>query len=193
MRIARPGTDRSRPYHRPVPTPALLAIALVMFVLLLAPTRRLQAAGWPPRALGGYMLGMLLIGLSFAVLPISGRVLVPILVVGFLAPFVTARNGLDRFRRGGRAQVAVERRPVKAVSGPARDVPPVTRPADREAAAEQGRDEAQASPPAMDAARPAPSPGRGPHDPDDADDPGSPDAPAPATSVGPDVHRGDRG
>jgi len=121
-----------------VPTPALLAIALGLFVLLLVPARRLQAAGWPPRALGGYMLGMLLIGLSFAVLPISARVLVPILVVGYLAPFVTARNGLDRLRRRGRVSVAVERRPVKAVSGPARDVPAATPTSDRAAGA--GRD-----------------------------------------------------
>jgi hypothetical protein len=94
-----------------------------MFVLLLAPTRRLQAAGWPPRALGAYLLGMILIGLSFAVLPISARLAVPILVVGYLAPFVTARNGLDRLRNRGRAGMSVDRPPVKAVSGPARDVP----------------------------------------------------------------------
>ncbi len=106
-----------------MPSPALLAIALVLFSLLLAPTRRLQVAGWSPRALGAYLLAMLLLGLSLAYLPISARFLAPILVVGYLAPFVTVRSGLDRLRRVRRSGVTVERPPIKVVSGPVRDLP----------------------------------------------------------------------
>jgi hypothetical protein len=106
-----------------MPSPALLAIALVLFVLLLAPTGRLQRAGWPRRALGGYLLGMLALSLLVAELPGPARFLVPIIVLGFLAPFVAVRAGIERWRRPGRP-VAVERPPIKTVHGPARDVSP---------------------------------------------------------------------
>lgn len=121
---AEPGHDRSRPYHRPVPSPVLLALTLVLFVLLLAPTDRLRRAGWPPRALGAYLIAMLLLGLLVAELPGPTRFLVPILIVGFVAPFVTARAGIDRLRRARRRDVTVERPIVKQVHGPARDIPP---------------------------------------------------------------------
>jgi hypothetical protein len=128
-----------------VPSLTLLAIALALFVLLLAPTRRLSASGWPPRALGGYLLGMLIIGLAAIFSPISTRLLVPILVVGYLAPFVTARTGLDRLRRGRRPGVTVERAPIKTVSGPARDVPTRAAQPDADARDDTG-DEATTNP-----------------------------------------------
>jgi hypothetical protein len=116
-------------------SPALLAIALVLFVLLLAPTGRLQRAGWPPRALGGYLLVMLALGLLVAELPGPTRFLVPIIVLGFLAPFVAVRAGIERWRRPGRP-VVVEHPPIKTVHGPARDVSP-TDPSDEPPAAGQ--------------------------------------------------------
>jgi hypothetical protein len=106
-----------------VPSPALLALALVLFFVLLAPTDRLRRAGWPPRALGAYLVTMLLLGLLLAELPGPARFLVPILVLGYLAPFVAARVGLVRFR-ARQPVVTVERPPIKHVEGPARDVPP---------------------------------------------------------------------
>lgn len=112
-----------------MPSPALLAIALVLFVLLLAPTGRLQRAGWPPRALGGYLLGMLALSLLVAALPGPTRFLVPIIVLGFLAPFVAVRAGIGRWRRPARP-VVVERPPIKTVHGPARDVSPTGPPDD---------------------------------------------------------------
>jgi len=120
-----------------VPSPALLALALVLFFVLLAPTDRLRRAGWPPRALGIYLVTMLLLGLLFAELPGPARFLVPILVVGYLAPFVAARVGLDRFRATRQPVVTVERPPIKHVEGPARDVPPPEAAAPSEA--EEGR------------------------------------------------------
>lgn len=105
-----------------MPPPALLAIALVLFVLLLAPTGRLQRAGWPARALGGYLIVMLGLSLLVAYLPGPTRFLVPLIIVGFLAPFVTGRAGIERWRRRGRS--VVEPTPVKTVHGPARDVAP---------------------------------------------------------------------
>jgi hypothetical protein len=111
-----------------MPSPALLAIALVLFVVLLAPTRRLEQAGWPPRALGGYLIAMLALGLLVAEAPGTTRFLVPIIVLGYLAPFVALRVGGGRWRRPGRPAV-VERPPIKTVHGPARDVAP-TAPSD---------------------------------------------------------------
>jgi hypothetical protein len=107
-----------------VPSPVLLALSLVLFVLLLPPTDRLRRAGWPPRALGAYLIGMLLLGLLVAELPGPARFLVPILIVGYVAPFVTARAGIDRLRRTRRPVVTVERPIVKQVHGPSRDVSP---------------------------------------------------------------------
>jgi hypothetical protein len=119
-------------------SPALLAIALVLFVLLLAPTGRLQRAGWPPRALGAYLIVMLGLGLLVAYLPGPTRFLVPIIVVGFLAPFVAVRGGFERWRRPGRS-VVVEPAPVKTVHGPARDVAPAI-PTGEPAAGGEGSD-----------------------------------------------------
>jgi predicted lipid-binding transport protein (Tim44 family) len=107
--------------------------------LFLIPTDRLRQAGWPARALGTYLGSMLLLGVVTAELPGPARFLVPILIVGYLAPFVAARSGIERRRRAAASTVTVERPPIKQVSGPARDVP-------REpAAAPAARPEAKAS------------------------------------------------
>ncbi len=108
-------------------SPALLAIALALFVLLLAPTGRLQRAGWPPRGLGAYFVGMLALSLLVAELPGATRFLVPVIVLGYLAPFVALRAGMARWRRPGRP-VVVEPPPIKTVQGPARDVSPPASP-----------------------------------------------------------------
>jgi hypothetical protein len=123
-----------------MPSPALLAIALVLFVLLLAPAGRLQRAGWPPRALGAYLIVMLGLGLLVAYLPGPTRFLVPIIVVGFLAPFVAVPAGIERWRRPRRS-VVVEPAQVKTVHGPARDVAPTVPP--HEAPADGGSDSGQ--------------------------------------------------
>jgi hypothetical protein len=125
-------------------SPALLAVALVLFVLLLAPTGRLQRAGWPPRALGGYLIGMFALGLLVAVLPGPTRFLVPIIVLGYLAPFVAIRAGMARWRRPGRP-VVVEPPPIKTVHGPARDVSPPGPADDRSG---RGSDPGEDGPPA---------------------------------------------
>jgi hypothetical protein len=126
-----------------VPSPAILALTGLLFLLFLIPTRRLQLAGWPARALGSYLGGMLLLGLVAAELRGPTRFLVPILVIGYVAPFVTLRSGIERLlgggrrRKGGGPDVRVERPPMRSVSGPARDVPPEER-ADRDRDGETG-------------------------------------------------------
>lgn len=85
--------------------PELTVVLLVaaVFALVLIPTRRLFAAGWTGRPLGAYFLALFGLGLLIALT--RGRVgfLLPILVIAYLAPFITARRGLraTRERSGG--------------------------------------------------------------------------------------------
>jgi hypothetical protein len=74
-----------------VPGLALLALSIVLALVMILPVRRLGLAGWPPRAMGGYWLGLVLLGLLAAETASLARILVPILVVGILAPYVIGR------------------------------------------------------------------------------------------------------
>ena len=83
--------------------PWLLALALVVGLLVLIPARRLQLAGVAPRVIGFYALGLWVLAMALAIRPAGARILVPFLIVSYLAPFVagpdTVRRVLDR---GGR-------------------------------------------------------------------------------------------
>lgn len=85
-----------------MPTPAFLALAGVILLLVLIPTRRLQLAGWSPWALAAYYVAVAGLALLVAWFRGPARFLVPILLVVYLAPFVTARAGLDRLLGRGR-------------------------------------------------------------------------------------------
>ena len=82
--------------------PALLAIALVVGLLVLIPARRLQAAEVAPRAIGLYALTLWCLGMLLTVAPVATRLLAPIVLIAFVAPFVGApqqlRRVLDRRR-----------------------------------------------------------------------------------------------
>ena len=110
--------------------PELLALVGAMFLVLLAPTRRLQGRGWAPRALGSYLATMIVLGVLVVWASSAARYLVPIFVVGYVLPFVrlpARRSGLGgrRSDRGPGRQSG--RPPMKIVHGPARDVPPADR------------------------------------------------------------------
>ena len=112
------------PYHRVVLSPVVLALALVLFLVLLAPVGRLRRSGWSSRAAGGYLVAMLAFGLLAAELPSTARYVVPILVLAYLTPFVAARLGFERLRTAPGPTIVVERPAIKQVQGPARDIPP---------------------------------------------------------------------
>jgi hypothetical protein len=76
--------------------PASLALSGLIALLVLLPTRRLQLAGWSARSLAAYYLAVWLLAVVVAVVPVPARFLVPFLLVAYLAPFVTLRDGLDR-------------------------------------------------------------------------------------------------
>ncbi len=110
--------------------PTSLALTGLIALLVLIPTRRLQLAGLGRQALTAYYLAVLLLGIVVAVLPGPTRFLVPFLLVAYLAPFVTLREGLDRLRgrppgEGGRVEPPGDRR------GRSRPMKDVTPPGDR--------------------------------------------------------------
>lgn len=82
--------------------PWLVALALVVGLLVLIPARRLQLAGVRARTIGLYALGLWILAMALAIRPAGARVLVPFLLVAYLAPFVAAPDTVRRvLRRGG--------------------------------------------------------------------------------------------
>jgi hypothetical protein len=100
-------------------SPAFLALGLVLALLVLLPTRRLHLAGWPPSWLATYYLVVLALALLVAELRGPAKFLVPILVVAYLAPFVTVRDGIARLIGGPPRDHS--RRPPKNVTPPDAD------------------------------------------------------------------------
>lgn len=89
-----------------MPELALILLVAAVFGLALIPTRRLFSSGWSSRSLGAYFAALVALGLLIALT--RGRVgfLLPILVLAYLAPFITARQGIsavrDRLHPGAR-------------------------------------------------------------------------------------------
>jgi hypothetical protein len=108
-----------------LPTPWLLAVALVVALLVLIPARRLQLAGMSARTIGLYALVVWALAMFLVVRPVGARILVPFLLVAYLAPFVAApervRRVLGRGRLGGPGPAADGRPPIKNVTPPDAD------------------------------------------------------------------------
>lgn len=100
--------------------PWLLALALVVGLLVLIPARRLQLSGFAPRTIGLYALGLWILAMAFAIRPAGGRILVPFLLVLYLAPFVAGPDQVRRiFRRPpGPDGPPIDRPPMKDVTPP---------------------------------------------------------------------------
>jgi len=82
--------------------PWLVALALVVGLLVLIPARRLRLADVSARTVGLYALGLWILAMALAIRPSGARVLVPFLLVAYLAPFVAAPDTVRRvLRRGG--------------------------------------------------------------------------------------------
>lgn len=77
-------------------SPTTIALVGLVALLVLIPTRRLQLAGWRRESLATYYLAVWLLGAVVAAMPSPARFLIPLLLVAYLAPFVTLRDGLDR-------------------------------------------------------------------------------------------------
>lgn len=108
-----------------LPAPWLLALALVIGLLVLIPARRLQLADVSPRVIGLYALALWILGMTLAIRPAGARILIPFLLVAYLAPFVAAP---DRVRRVlGRGRQVGDPPPMKDVTPPDGDDAPTDR------------------------------------------------------------------
>ena len=79
--------------------PWLLALALVLALLALIPARRLQLAGFSARAIGGYAIVLWGFAMLIALRPGATRVLIPMLLVAYIAPFVAGPDTVRRVLR----------------------------------------------------------------------------------------------
>jgi hypothetical protein len=82
-------------------SPALLAVAILVALIALAPVRRLQALGWPASWLRTYWLVFVISGLILGVVPSSARLLVPGLLVAGLLPYLAGGPLRRAARRRG--------------------------------------------------------------------------------------------
>jgi len=109
------GPGHPRPYDPDVIlSPYLLGLGLVIGLLVLLPARRVQLAGWSARSIGTYAL-VLWLGTMLVGLVPGARILVPILLVAFIAPFVAGPGRMRQvLRRGDRE----DQPPMKDVTPP---------------------------------------------------------------------------
>lgn len=113
-------------------TPALLAMILVAMLLALVPVWRLRVAGWPARSLLTAWV-LYAIGLFMALRVPGLRLLVPILVLAFVAPFVAGPERLTRvLNRRPRGGVVIDVTP--------RPAPKLPEPGDDDGAPDDGGD-----------------------------------------------------
>jgi hypothetical protein len=104
---------------------ALVALVVAIALLVLIPTRRLFLAGWSGRSLLAYFVGVVALGVVVAELRAPARFLIPLLVIAYIAPFVTARDGVRRlFGRSGRSAGPI----VRPADRPVLPPPPVVVP-----------------------------------------------------------------
>jgi len=111
-----------------MPAPWLLGLGLILALLVLLPARRLQLAGLSSRVIGGYAVGLWLLAMFVAIRPLGGRLVIPILIAAYLAPFVAAPERIGRFVTRGRGGAGrgggkpdgpgADGRPVKDVTPP---------------------------------------------------------------------------
>ena len=83
-------------------SPEFLVVAILVALIALVPTRKLQTLGWPTTWLRTYWVVLVVCGLILGEVPSSARLLVPALLIAGVLPYV-AGGLLSRFaRRRGR-------------------------------------------------------------------------------------------
>ncbi len=100
---AGPTSGLPGPYpHQVLISPELLVVALLVALIALAPTRRLQLLGWPASWLRTYWVVFVAGGLILGAVPSSARLLVPALLVAGILPYVAGGLLGRAARRRGR-------------------------------------------------------------------------------------------
>lgn len=100
--------------------PWLIALALGLGLLVLIPARRLRAAGLSSGSVGLYALALWGLAMLVAIRPGATRIVVPLLLLAYLAPFIAGPDVIGRLLRRQPA-----RPPIKNVTPP--DPPPLPR------------------------------------------------------------------
>ena len=98
--------------------PWLLALALGLGLLVLIPARRLRAAGLSSGSVGLYALALWGLAMLVAIRPGGTRILIPLLLLAWVAPFIAGPDVLGRVLRR-----QPTRPPIKNVTPP--DPPPL--------------------------------------------------------------------
>ena len=94
--------------------PWLLALGLMLALLVLVPAGRLRAAGLARATVGSYAVALWALAMLMAVRPGATRILVPVLILAYVAPLLVAPDVVARVLRRG----APERPPMKDVTPP---------------------------------------------------------------------------
>jgi hypothetical protein len=97
--------------------PWLLALALGLGLLVLIPARRLRAAGLSSGSVGLYALTLWGLAMLVAIRPGATRIVIPLLLLAWVAPFIAGPDVLGRVLR------RQSRPPIKNVTPP--DPPPL--------------------------------------------------------------------
>lgn len=79
--------------------PWLLALALGLGLLVLIPARRLRAAGLSRGSVGLYALTLWGLATFVAIRPGATRIVIPLLLLAYLAPFIAGPDVLGRVLR----------------------------------------------------------------------------------------------
>ncbi len=79
-------------------SPEFLVVAILVALIALVPTRKLQQLGWPVSWLRTYWVVLFTCGLILGEVPSSARLLVPGLLIAGIVPYV-AGGLLSRFAR----------------------------------------------------------------------------------------------
>jgi len=102
-----------------LPDTPYIILAIVIAAVALLPARRLQLAGFSRAVTAVYAFGVWALAMVLVFRPVLIRVLVPILVVLYLAPFVTAPGRMGAIVRRGRGpRGEPPRPPMKNVTPP---------------------------------------------------------------------------
>ncbi len=108
--------------------PEFLALGLVLVLLVLVPARRLQLAGFGARTIGAYATSLWLLALVVAIRPGLLRILIPILLVAYLAPFVASPDGARPDRASRRSRRGAPKPPPPGGRPPIKNVTPPDEP-----------------------------------------------------------------
>lgn len=104
--------------------PWLIALAFAIGLLVLIPARRLQLSGFSSRVIGLYALALWGLAMILAIRPSGARILVPFLLIAYLAPFVAAPDQVRRVLRRPPSDGNDGRPPMKDVTPPDQRIDP---------------------------------------------------------------------